>query len=245
MTLPFLHAVRKPIDGFYNLRDLGGLPGAQNKITKYGQFLRSDVPRPMSSDALAYLSAFPVRLSVDLRTSGERKKHPSALSGQKGIKELHIPMIEDDQMDLFFTQFDPSSKTILGDFYIYLLDHNGRQIAAVLQSLSEVGDGTALYHCQQGKDRTGIISALLLMLAGVGDEDIVANYEISFSYIKSSVLPIMDRYPDHMKQILRSDYPNMEKMLNHFYQHHHSAQDYLQNAGCSPATLEILRSKLI
>lgn len=148
-------------------------------------------------------------------------------------------------MDSFFRSLDASSDTILGDFYIHLLDHNAEHFAMVFRQMATVKSGAALVHCQQGKDRTGIISALVLMLGGVRDDDIIANYEVSYSYLKPSLESKIERYPDNMRQILRSDHWNMEKMLDHFYRHHHSARSYLENAGCSPGELDTITERLI
>ena len=115
----------------------------------------------------------------------------------------------------------------------------------VFRQMATVKSGAVLFHCQQGKDRTGIISALILMLGGVRNDDIIANYEVSYSYLKPSLEPKIKRYPDNFKQLLRSDHQNMEKMLDHFYQRHHSARSYLENAGCSSEVLDTITERLM
>lgn len=245
MFFPYHHSIRKPIHGMYNLRDLGGLPGQDGKTTRFGIFLRGDVPQNLSGNGLDYLKDLPLRLSIDLRSPGERRKVPSALAQSPDIAEAHIPIINDEQLRSYFHSMDYSSHSILGEFYIYLSNNHAQEFAAAIQKIAAQKEGAVLFHCQQGKDRTGILAALILMLAGVRDDDIIANYQVSYSYLKPSLEAALEKYPENRKQILRSDYWNMELFLDHFYKVHHSAKAYLLNAGCSREDLNEIVKRLL
>ncbi|MGI6077642.1 MAG: tyrosine-protein phosphatase [Fastidiosipilaceae bacterium] len=247
MNILYKEASRKPLKGMYNLRDLGGLPTTTGKITKYGRILRSDEPAGLPDVSIDYLRRFPVRLSIDLRSPSERNERPSSLTAIPEISERHLPSISDSILHELVNMVDRDSHSILGDFYIYMIDHSAAELIAVLKAIAEYDprDGAILYHCVQGKDRTGVISALLLMLVNVRDEDIVANYQISYTYLRPKVDPIADLYPKNMRQMLRSDYWNMERFLTYFHEQHGPVDEYLIRHGMKPRELDILRQRLL
>jgi protein-tyrosine phosphatase len=76
-------------------------------------------------------------------------------------------------------------------------------------------DGLALFHCAHGKDRTGVITACLYLLAGADREDIVTNYKVSYNYLEDFLRPLIEQCDDDMKHTLRSDEINMRIFLKH------------------------------
>lgn len=247
MTHPYIGAVRLPLHGLFNLRDLGGIATQNGQITRFGRFLRADAPLMLPEDTIRYFEELPLKISIDLRSPTERSEAPSSLAGLDRIQERHMPLINDELLMEFVSKANYDNDDLLGDFYIYLIDERGRQIADVMKEMATFGpdDGAILYHCAQGKDRTGLISALLLMLVGVRDEDIVANYQVSYAFIRPLVDPVMKTRDPRHHQLLRSDYWNMDKLLAHFHHEHGTASDYLLNCGCHPDELERLHRRLM
>ncbi len=248
MVDPFLKIIQhKPLEGLYNLRDLGGYAAERKQVTCYSRYLRGDLPGNLPPKTLDTLLDFPLLLSIDLRSANERASEPSSLSGLDNLKEIHIPLIDDEIMATFMNLVNKDSRYILGDFYIHLADHSADRIVRVFKAMAAAvdGRGSILFHCAQGKDRTGVIAALLLKLCGVSDTDIVANYQVSYTYLRPKVDPLIAHYPANMKQMLRSDYWNMERFLLHFSERHGFAEEYLLKNGLTPRELNLLKQHLL
>ena len=75
--------------------------------------------------------------------------------------------------------------------------------------------GLTLYHCSHGKDRTGTITAILYLLAGASRENIIKNYKVSYNYLEKHLERSMQKMPDDMKHLLRSDEINMNIFLDY------------------------------
>lgn len=239
-------SIRKHLDGFVNLRDLGGIIAGDGRVSIYNRYLRSDAPTHLSATSVVALSDLPLSLSIDLRTADERQKDPSILAGVPGIRELHLPMISDAGLKAFIDRTDPKTVGILGDLYIHLIDHHVSGFIRVLEAMADLpfDSGAILFHCAQGKDRTGLIAAAIQLLAGVSDADIVAHYQVSYTYLRPLVDPLMAQYPADMKQLLRSDYWNMEKWLMHIRGHIGALDRYLIQNGLSADAVHILTDRL-
>ena len=76
-------------------------------------------------------------------------------------------------------------------------------------------ESIAIFHCAHGKDRPGVVAALLYLICGASREDIVLNYKVSYDYLKEFMVPFMAKMPDDLKHCLRSDAHNMETFLDY------------------------------
>ncbi|TMR11987.1 tyrosine-protein phosphatase [Nonomuraea turkmeniaca] len=153
-------------DGCHNVRDLGGLPAAGGRRTRWGAVVRSDTPDRLTEAGWAAAAAHGVRTIVDLRTPGEHR----AGDGHRpaGMDVIDVPLHE------------PGEPHEHGGTPLYLrafLERHPERCARVLRTIAQAPPGGVLVHCVAGRDRTGLITMLLLTLAGVGVPDIVADYE--------------------------------------------------------------------
>lgn len=180
-------------EGFFNARDLGGLPARHGRSTRRGAFIRSADPRFVTAQGWEAAGDAGVRTVVDLREPDEIRStpgegptaragsavFPAALSGVPvGITRLEVPL--DDAGDLRFWE-DVNRRRLNGTplYYRHFLEHKGERCAAVITALARAEPGGVLFHCGAGRDRTGLVSLLLLALAGVGAEAIADDYELS------------------------------------------------------------------
>jgi protein-tyrosine phosphatase len=241
-----LHEARfVPLEATLNMRDLGGLPLARGGATRSGRLLRSDVPLRLPPADMATLHRLGLRTVVDLRQTHEIVREPSALSDHSDVTVHHVELwtlVNDsgEQPD------DPWSIT---GFYLALLDHAGPAFAASARILAEA-DGAALFHCTAGKDRTGMLAMLLLDLAGVERDALVADFALTDARIE----PIRSRLLEDAERrgIARADFVRLlgatpdliEPALEHLDERYGGAAAYLHRHGASDATLERLRAKL-
>ncbi|WP_327584261.1 tyrosine-protein phosphatase [Nonomuraea sp. NBC_00507] len=161
-------------DGCHNVRDLGGLPAAGERRTRWGAVVRSDTPDRLTEAGWAAAAAHGVRTIVDLRTPGE---HRAAGQGHRPpwMTVIDVPLHE------------PGEPHEHGGTPLYLrafLERHPDRCARVLREVAQAPPGGVLVHCVAGRDRTGLIALVLLTLAGVGAPDILADYERSTARLR-------------------------------------------------------------
>jgi len=154
-----------PLPGTLNLRDVGGYPTRDGGSVRWRALLRSDALHRVPAGA-AVLHGLGLRTVIDLRSHVEAEIAPSDLA-DLGLRTLHIPVLGGDLRTL------PAE---LSGTYRHIVDECGAAIAAVIQRLCAPGALPALIHCSAGKDRTGIVVALILAAMGVPDDVIAADY---------------------------------------------------------------------
>ena len=146
-----------------NARDLGGLPTQDGGRIRGGALLRSDHHTGMTPASVAAVRAAGVSRIVDLRRAGELEQHPSPFAGDPVY--THRPLLPEE---IAYPHPD--------DSYGPLLDHNQERVAAAFRAVAEAPPGGVLVHCHSGRDRTGVLVALLLTVAGVGPEVAAEDY---------------------------------------------------------------------
>jgi len=249
MSVPVTsHLERLPLDSLFNTRDLGGIPIANGGFTAFGRFLRSDETAKLSDADLVRLIDYPVKLVIDLRTPSEIRQLPSRLAHVEGIRYANVSLMGDDLDEgiAAIEIYKPGrTESTLGDFYIHMLKHSGREIGRVFSIMAEQQDGAMLFHCAHGKDRTGLIAALLLKLAGASDDDIIENYAISFRLLLPWFETFWDQVPDRVRPFLNTDRENMEETLAFFNSHYASVSQYLAIQDVPEQTVERIRQMLI
>lgn len=167
-------------DGAFNLRDLGGLPLRDGGVTASGRVYRSGRPETLTDAGWGDLRAAGVSTVVDLRNAGERERRdtdPAVAVGHVGeVVISHAPLEDPDHPD-FLTVLGPWLDHTQGyaDTLRLFPDRLARVFTAIAEAPSAV-----LVHCAGGRDRTGLVSAMLLRLADVETEAIVRDYAEAF-----------------------------------------------------------------
>ncbi len=232
----------------HNFRDLGGYPAADGKMTKWGIVYRTASLAELTAEGWKGLKDLGVCCIIDLRSVREREQMPVepqypldylgfSLMGDSQYGPAPTPVLDDEDEDdipgadgeggelsaekefMKSTRLDyPATLFTHMDCAVDILD----AILSVLQS----GRGSVAYMCSAGKDRTGIISAILLYLCGVQDEDIIADYMVSKVYNTNGVnrkmgdivKEILKTIPDEnfLKKNMDSAPETMQKLLSSF-----------------------------
>jgi protein-tyrosine phosphatase len=176
------------LDGAVNVRDLGGLPTTDGGSTVPGRVLRSENLQELSQkDVSKLVDEFGVTTVVDLRSTIEVKKEgPTPLDAVPTVRHAHHPVLAE-----WLDGKDTVARALLTDaveadrqrypddtmcgHYLGYLENRPDQVTGALRAIA-TSDGAAIVHCAAGKDRTGVICALALTVAGVDQETIVADY---------------------------------------------------------------------
>jgi protein-tyrosine phosphatase len=160
-------------DGCTNVRDLGGLQAAGGRTTRWGAAVRADALDRLTADGWSSLHAHGVRTVIDLRNDDELGA--DAAPRPAGLVTVHLPLdgVEDED---FWEQWSSGPQFGTPLYYAPFLDRFPTRIAGVFTTMARAQPGGVAYHCMGGRDRTGLITMLLLALAGVEPEDIAGDY---------------------------------------------------------------------
>lgn len=171
--------IRLPLDGAHNVRELGGLPAKGGRQTAWHRFLRADSLEELTDRDTELLLGYGVNTVIDLRSPSETVQHPDYAGLLARVEYHNIPFMEQD-LSPEGQAWAKEQLADLSSLYISLLKRKNI-VKAVLEQIAAAGDGCLLFHCAVGKDRTGVLALLLLMLAGVDKQDCQTNYMQSFT----------------------------------------------------------------
>lgn len=242
-----------PLQGAWNVRTFAGLQGRHGPIPA-GAFVRTaDLGRLTDADRDA-LAAAGVTLDIDLRTADEERQSPDLLARDERFDYQRISLMGTEQMDL--QKMMASFPDTLGDAYVQWLGHSQPQFKQVFQRIAAQQEGTVLFHCTAGKDRTGIIAGLLLDLAGVSRADIVHNYAISAHYLQgqpkdsamnAQIMALIRQNPEIGRKLagMAGTAPeNMTVFLDALHEQYGGAEGYLKSIGVSVQDIARLKARL-
>ena len=238
-----INAIPLPLEGACNVRDLGGYK-TKNTKTKYHAFLRSNKLRDITKDDRRYLLQYGVQCVIDLRSQLEKTNEPDNIRGFP-VEYAHIPF-----RDFVYEAYSREEDVELFTVYKNLLDLCKNEIRAVFKKMAQYPEKTVLFHCSAGKDRTGVISMLLLSLCDVQKEDILRDYEVTEFYLSAIVKRKKEEWQSRGKVLPKYVYSSergaLEKTLCYLQNRYNSAYNYLhKNCGISNDTLQIIKNKLL
>lgn len=211
-----------PLSGAFNSRDIGGYDTPLGPVA-WGRLFRTAGLDLLDDADRAALAERGVRTVLDLRRDEERTERPSALDGLD-VATVHISI----------TSGAPADFTVIPDLetiYREMVESAGPALAAAVSALAEPGALPALVHCTAGKDRTGVVVALVLSLVGVDDEVIAADYSLSAdllgeafvqrlagadSHVLAMMSPLLGSPPELITSVLeqiRSAHGDVEQFL--------------------------------
>ena len=230
--------------GLANLRDVGGYPtaGGDGAVVPWRTLLRSDALHQLEPAGLQQLAGLRLRTIVDLRTDLEAEIAPSPLDGLT-VRHTRVSILGSDLESL--------PQTGLDDLYAFVIDERGAAIADAIRPLCAGQAFPALVHCSAGKDRTGIVIALVLAVLGVPDDIIAADYALSGGYLDPRHISAIGQLQasaglgDELAEELLVSPPHLIlDALGRARASHGSAEGYLLAHGLSDADLAALRAAL-
>jgi protein tyrosine/serine phosphatase len=240
---------RIELDGCVNFRDLGGYPTAEGRALRWRVLFRSDALHALSPSDVAHLrDEIGMSDVVDLRSSFELDAEGRGPLESEPIDFHHTPLFDGDVRRAETAAAD--RLTTLAERYIGMLELASGPIARVVEILSSAS-GAAVFHCAAGKDRTGVISAVLLGAVGVPDELIVADYALSAERIDAIIERVMGMqgYQDTLETLppdtLHAKPETMETVLEHVASRHGDMAQYLRQSGLPDEALDRLRERFL
>lgn len=249
------------LEGVTNARDLGGLPTEDGGKTVAGRLLRSDNLQELTPDDIAKLTGeYGLTTVVDLRSTAElNSEGPAPLDAVPSVEHRHHPVLPEAGLatdvvdDVFLNRKERDrsrypANAVTGHYLGYL-DDRPDQVVAALRSVARA-PGAALVHCAAGKDRTGVVVALALSVAGVRPDAIVADYAATGDRTEP-LLARLRRSTTYSADINRrpadSHRPQAATMTAFLAEMDHQfggAAAWLTAHGLSQEDLDLLRAKL-
>jgi protein-tyrosine phosphatase len=241
-------------DGCLNVRDLGGLPTRDGDETHFGSIVRADSVRQLSDAGWRALVDHGIRTVVDLRGDDERAEDPPA---ELPVRVVHVPFFEADEAEWheIGRELDaavaaaPDVPTATRDVYLIFLDRFRDNVAAAFRAIANAPDGGLVIHCVGGKDRTGLLSAFLLHLAGVDDEEIAGDYALSEERLRPRheqwfAAAESDEELERLQRMARTPAASMVGLFAELERQYGGVEEYLRAAGVTDEDLERVRARL-
>lgn len=244
------------LEGADNFRDLGGYRTAEGGRTRCGLVFRSDAPHRLTTADLASVADLGLRVVYDLRTDEERRRAPSALPASVRREVLTIAGSAGKTREIGEHLVAGRLAEVPDDFlvqvYEVMVENHAATFGRLLIGLAEPDGVPALFHCAQGKDRTGLCAALLLSVLGVDEASILDDYELSAGYYTerrmAKLRPKLAKAGISVARyhaVFGTPRHAMATVLATIRERHGSIDAYLvEQAGVSPGALTELRDRL-
>jgi protein-tyrosine phosphatase len=222
------------LPGTRNLRDVGGYPAVDGRVTRWRTLLRTDALDRLPRRSQATLLDLGLRTVIDLRWPHELDEAPSVFRRSPHVTYRSIPLLEDD----------PTPYAGLAGTYRHMLDARAPQLVEVVRALLEPDGLPAVIGCAAGKDRTGVAVALILAAVGVPPDVVVEDYALSAVVYRA---PVDDRFlVDWRAEPVEVECPPeyMLGALEHLERRHGGAGALLRRTGLTEREVDALVERL-
>jgi protein-tyrosine phosphatase len=238
-------------DGCLNVRDLGGLPTGAGGSTRFGSVIRADSVGLLSSDGWQALLETGVTRIVDLRGQPEIDEDPPRVVD---VEVVHVPVLDHFDEEMWeeiraLSEAAPSHAAATELVYLRFLEHCRPSLVEALTAVV-TAPGPVVFHCYAGKDRTGIVAALLLRLATVPVDVIADDYAISAMRLEPRHRRWLAEAQDEaerarIERISATPGEAMRAVLGALDERYGGVDRYLLDGGLEPDVLETARSRLL
>lgn len=225
--------VRYLKDSIDNMRDIGGYRSGLGNRVKLERLIRSNLPINLSSNDISLLEEMRMNTVIDLRSQEEIENRKSIFEDNKNFQVYHIGI--DIGKDI------PEAEELVPKSYMDMLtlQEKMKKIFEILGNNEKI-----LYFCNAGKDRTGVITALILKLLDVSEEDIIEDYVATREFMKTTLI----RYANSNNRILNIITPKksyMQEFLKEFEKEYNNIEEYLKLIGVEDFIIKNIKTKYI
>jgi protein-tyrosine phosphatase len=238
---------RIPLEGCLNFRDLGGYPAADGRQVRWRVLFRSDALHLLTPQDVAHLrDVIGLAQVVDLRSSGELRAEGRGPLEREALGFHHLPLFDVELQGRRPADAIPD----LAGLYFAMAEFARDPIARVIETLARAS-GPSVYHCAAGKDRTGVVSAVVLGLLGVRDEIIVADYAATRESLDGIIERLMasEGYQDVPAALppgtLHAEPVTMVSLLEKIRERYGSMRAYVRAIGVSDADVARLEERTL
>lgn len=239
------------LDSVQNMRDLGGLPTADGRRVRRGRLYRADGVHRLAPQDIEPMRALGLATVIDLRSENEVTSEGTFPVETIPVTFVHVPTV-DEGRETFNPPVPHEHPQYLYHSYLRMFERNGQTLARSFTAVAEASGAATLFHCTAGKDRTGILSMLILGVLGVDHELIIEDYAMSgeaVAKIKAwtkmhhpDIAVKQEKWPDRLRS---ADPDNMRLLIEWVVQNHGSISDLVAQWGVDGAAMEKLRTNLI
>jgi protein-tyrosine phosphatase len=229
------------IPGLLNARDLGGYPTLDGGTTRARSLLRADDLAQLTPDGLEALRRYGIETILDLRWPQEIARYPSPVAAAlPQVRYEHVSLLTHTEDEWRLRSRDVSKEL----WKCGVLEHVRAELRQALAVIAGASAGPLLFHCVAGKDRTGLIAALLLALADATPAAIAADYAQSSDNLREGYLArYADKDPARIIEALRCPEIGAHNMLR-FLEHSGGVRAYLSQLGLAAPQIDALRARL-
>jgi len=241
-------------DGCLNVRDLGGHRTEDGGETRFGAIVRADSLSQLTDEGWKAAVDYGISTVIDLRGDHERADDPPA---ELPVEVQHVPFMEADQSgwDEIIEEVEaarnaaPDVATAARDVYLIFLEHFQRNAAAGIRAVANAPEGGVAVHCVGGKDRTGLLTAFLLYLAGVDVEQIAADYALSEERLRPRQAQWLEEAEteaerEWLRRGAKTPAAAMAGVFEELSGRYGSVEEFLRSAGLSDEDLTRARARL-
>ena len=240
------------LEAVHNFRDLGGYPTAGGRTTKWRTLFRSDgLYRLRGADDMSRVMQLGLKSVIDLRTEREQREQGIFPIDDIEVTFHHLSIVDVTWSDTETPEFDDEVEFLVWG-YRDMLEIGSSRFADAMHVLAQADSLPAVFHCAAGKDRTGVLAALMLSSLGVEDAHICADYGLTQDAMRRSIAwskvhrpELAERYATIPKAYLAADPRAMQIILTELAQQHGSVRNYVREIGVADATVEALGNLLL
>ena len=240
------------IEGLLNFRDVGGVSAGPGLRVARGRLFRSDTPQFLTDDDIDVLvGQLGLRSVIDLRLGYELKIEGRGLLEGTAVAHHHLPVTVHDSMQVGTATPILQADDPVVPHYLGYLTSAPESIAGAFRVLAQDGALPAVVHCAAGKDRTGVVVAMVLSAIGVPDDEVAHEYSLSQPNIAAvldrlrgmeSYGPAIDTLPPEAN-LTPPHY--MQRFLEAIGEIYGGARGYLMANGVTDDEIAIVRSRLV
>lgn len=184
---------RLPVEGTFNVRDLGGYPAANGRSVRRGRIFRSDDLSTLTEDGLEFLNRLGIRSIVDFRERDEREYAPDKRPAS--VDRVHeFPIRVGNLMELLELNGHDAGLLLRSANKSFARDFNA-EYTAFFEVLADAESAPLLFHCSAGKDRAGFAAAMFLSSLGVDRETVIRDYLPSGDNIRPKYIAEVETNP--------------------------------------------------
>jgi len=235
-------------EAVFNFRDLGGYWTRGGQTVAWRRLFRSSELHHMTShDIIQFKEEIRLRSVIDLRSS--RQLEPFSPLNEVGVEYYNIPLIDrgNDKENVY------QDFSNMGEVYSYLVRHEefSRRVVEALEIIAEPDNLPLVFHCSAGKDRTGVLTAIVLGILGVTDEDIIEDYTLTAPYMKELInrwnndpkaAEALENVPEYL---LEASPESMTFFLSTLKREYGSVRGYIEAYGAEVSLIHRLQTALL
>jgi protein-tyrosine phosphatase len=185
MTNEILNPERHiPLTSIQNLRDLGGYTTTDGRTTRWRRFVRCAGMAALSEADRQKMLDYGIKAVVDLRSKRDIENSPNPFANLSDVAYHHHDLWGDRVSDFKSSKSSLTQEEKMADLYRLGFVRCEGIIGEIMGTLADEGDHASVFHCGAGKDRTGMIAALLLGIAGVPHDTIAEDYGLTDLYLQ-------------------------------------------------------------